>query len=104
MHSFRIFSGPVFLLLLIQAFSSNKEQHLNYDVATFYWPTYHYEPRIESIFPGKKGEQKIICHPNHKKLLTINVRNKWSEGRYLEPDTLHGLKYLEALKKTQKDN
>ena len=28
---------------------------------------------------------------------------EWSEGSYLEPDTLHGLKYLEAIKKALKE-
>ncbi|WP_262919451.1 glycoside hydrolase family 99-like domain-containing protein [Niabella hibiscisoli] len=31
-----------------------------YDVAAFYWPAYHYEPRIEFLFPEKKGEWEII--------------------------------------------
>ena len=38
-------------------------------------------------------------HPDQKKLITINAWNEWSEGSYLEPDTLHGMNYLEALKK-----
>ncbi|MCD2425065.1 glycoside hydrolase family 99-like domain-containing protein [Niabella pedocola] len=31
-----------------------------YDVAAFYWPAYHYEPRIGFLFPDKKGEWEII--------------------------------------------
>jgi len=31
-----------------------------YDVAAFYWPPCHYEPRIEFRFPEQKGEWKII--------------------------------------------
>jgi hypothetical protein len=31
-------------------------------------------------------------------VLTINAWNEWTEGSYLEPDTVHGLGYLEAIK------
>jgi len=32
------------------------------------------------------------------KILTINAWNEWTEGSYLEPDTLHKLGYLDAIK------
>ena len=32
------------------------------------------------------------------KILTINAWNEWTEGSYLEPDTLHGMGYLEAIR------
>lgn len=32
------------------------------------------------------------------KILTINAWNEWTEGSYLEPDTQHGLEYLQAIK------
>jgi hypothetical protein len=31
-------------------------------------------------------------------ILTINCWNEWTEGSYLEPDTVNGLKYLEAVR------
>jgi hypothetical protein len=31
-------------------------------------------------------------------ILTINAWNEWTEGSYLEPDTINGLGYLEAIK------
>ena len=33
------------------------------------------------------------------KILNINAWNEWTEGSYLEPDTVSGMKYLEAIKK-----
>lgn len=34
---------------------------------------------------------------------TINAWNEWTEGSYLEPDTVHGMKYLEAVKEVFKE-
>lgn len=33
------------------------------------------------------------------KILTINAWNEWTEGSYLEPDTVNGIGYLEAIRK-----
>ena len=33
-----------------------------------------------------------------QKILTINAWNEWTEGSYLEPDTIHGMGYLEAIR------
>ncbi|WP_176541443.1 MULTISPECIES: glycoside hydrolase family 99-like domain-containing protein [unclassified Bacillus (in: firmicutes)] len=32
------------------------------------------------------------------KIFTINAWNEWTEGSYLEPDTVHGMGYLEAIR------
>ncbi|WP_164545422.1 glycosyltransferase WbsX family protein [Paenibacillus albus] len=36
---------------------------------------------------------------NGFKAFTINAWNEWTEGSYLEPDTKHGMAYLEAVKR-----
>jgi len=33
-----------------------------------------------------------------QKILTLNAWNEWTEGSYLEPDTVHGMSYLEAIR------
>jgi hypothetical protein len=32
------------------------------------------------------------------KILTINAWNEWTEGSYLEPDTINGMGYLKAIR------
>lgn len=33
-----------------------------------------------------------------KRILTIYCWNEWTEGSYLEPDEVHGMAYLKAVK------
>ena len=37
-------------------------------------------------------------HPESKGIVTLNSWNEWVEGSYIEPDTVNGMKYLEAVK------
>lgn len=36
--------------------------------------------------------------PPQERILTINAWNEWTEGSYLEPDTVHGMAYLAAIR------
>jgi hypothetical protein len=36
--------------------------------------------------------------PPAERIVTINAWNEWTEGSYLEPDTVHGMSYLAAIK------
>lgn len=43
-------------------------------------------------------KQRLLSRPPNERILNINCWNEWTEGSYLEPDTVHGMKYLEAVK------
>lgn len=42
--------------------------------------------------------KRLEQRPAKDRILTINCWNEWTEGSYLEPDTRHGMKYLEAVR------
>ncbi len=43
-------------------------------------------------------KQRLIARPDGPRILNINCWNEWTEGSYLEPDTIHGFQYLEAIR------
>jgi hypothetical protein len=46
----------------------------------------------------KMTKEKLLADPNGSRILNINCWNEWTEGSYLEPDMVSGMKYLEAVK------
>src|SRR5665647_1917726 len=66
MKSVKLISVIIVLFLIIQASSSKKDQYQGYDVAAFYWPDYHDDPRLEFIFYDKKGEWQTIYNAKPK--------------------------------------
>jgi hypothetical protein len=40
----------------------------------------------------------LDSHPRQPKVFSINAWNEWTEGSYLEPDTIHGMGYLKAIR------
>jgi hypothetical protein len=47
-------------------------------------------------------KKKLLADPKGPRVLNINCWNEWTEGSYLEPDTIHGMKYLEAVREVFK--
>jgi len=46
----------------------------------------------------QKTKQRLMAQPNGPRILNINSWNEWTEGSYLEPDVVNGMKYLEAVR------
>jgi len=44
------------------------------------------------------ARQRLLAETNGLRILNLNCWNEWTEGSYLEPDTVHGLAYLDAVK------
>lgn len=68
---------------------------------------YPFTPILEHNSPENFGSavaealKRIASTDRNLKALTINAWNEWTEGSYLEPDTHHGLGYLEALREAK---
>jgi hypothetical protein len=46
----------------------------------------------------ERARPLAAANPPGQRVITINSWNEWGEGSYVEPDTTHGLGYLEAIR------
>ena len=46
----------------------------------------------------RRAKAFLDKQPADRRILTINAWNEWTEGSYLEPDAIHGMAYLDALR------
>lgn len=55
-------AGMALMMLFSALLSSGQgtKKVQTYDVAAFYWPAYHHEPRLQHVFPDGKGEWEDI--------------------------------------------
>lgn len=44
------------------------------------------------------ARNRLLSETNGLRILNLNAWNEWTEGSYLEPDTVHGMGYLDAIK------
>jgi hypothetical protein len=65
---------------------------------------YPFTPTISGNTPERfkaaleATKQRLMSRPRDRRIVLLNSWNEWTEGSYLEPDTVHGLKYLEAVR------
>ena len=45
----------------------------------------------------EQTKRRLLAQAAGPRIVTINCWNEWTEGSYLEPDTVHELQYLEAV-------
>jgi hypothetical protein len=45
-----------------------------------------------------KAKSLTMLKPQNQRIIVVNSWNEWTEGSYLEPDAINGMKYLEAIK------
>ena len=44
------------------------------------------------------ARQRLLAETNGLRILNLNCWNEWTEGSYLEPDTVHGMAYLDGVR------
>jgi glycosyltransferase involved in cell wall biosynthesis/tetratricopeptide (TPR) repeat protein len=55
-------------------------------------------PELFGAWTTHALEQTRTRHEGESRLLFVNAWNEWAEGNHLEPDAVHGRRYLEALR------
>jgi hypothetical protein len=81
---------------------SSPRAHQNDEFGDFGYPFTH---TISGNTPERFREALALTKarlegmPARDRILNINSWNEWTEGSYLEPDMINGMKYLEAIRK-----
>jgi len=71
-------------------------------LGVYHFPNNHVDPRNEQVHGLGWTELELVEQRldarGGPKVLNVNAWNEWTEGSYLEPDTVHGMAYLEAIR------
>ncbi len=65
---------------------------------------YPFTPVLADATPARfaaalaEVKRRLLAAPDGPRILTVNAWNEWTEGSYLEPDTEHGMGFLEAIR------
>ena len=71
----------------------------NITVASYCFENYHPgDPRNDRTKGPGRCEWGGVVKDAKPRVLTMNCWNEWTEGSYLEPDTVRGMKYFEAIR------
>ena len=84
--------------LAIAALVASNAVTAKYDVAAYVWPA-----KFEQVLRRAKAWSDANPQSGMPKLITVNSWNEWTEGSYLEPDTINGFGYLEAVRRAVED-
>jgi hypothetical protein len=58
-----------------------------------------YEGETPELFVKylRKAVERVAGYPDQRRIIFLKAWNEWAEGNYVEPDTLHGHDYLDAI-------